>query len=184
VTAAAKPLAMSSCGNSVNEFPVVRQSFPVPRKFSLLIYAGNSRKIAAAQDSAYKIDSQTLNRKIPCKIPFSREFAWRRARSALRRQPAIYAFRSFQETREWAGNPAFRAFDFVCRTPCLHISRWKSAKVSALSANSSRFAETIWETGSISTAARSCVLIRLSQKAYQSSRAGCAANSWRMWRLE
>ena len=31
VAAAAKPLAASLCGNSVNWFPVVRQELPVPR---------------------------------------------------------------------------------------------------------------------------------------------------------
>ena len=67
-------------------------------------------------------------------------------------QPPIRAFgQAPRETRAWAGNPGFSHNRFCLRTPGFQILRWKSAKVSDLSRENSRFAE----TGSITTTARS-----------------------------
>jgi hypothetical protein len=72
-----------------------RNSLLPPKKslfleiFSLLIFAGNCpRSGCSTAASCYEIASRSPNNaKFPVKFPVSREFAWRRVRSALRRQP-------------------------------------------------------------------------------------------------
>jgi hypothetical protein len=59
--------------------------------FSLLICVGNCAKSdCGAAVSCYEIGPGSPEiAKFPVKFPVSREFAWRRVRSALRRQPAV-----------------------------------------------------------------------------------------------
>jgi hypothetical protein len=65
--------------------------------FSLLICVGNCAKSdCSAAVSCYEIGLGSLEiAKFPVKFPVSREFAWRRVRSALRRQPGIPRFKEF-----------------------------------------------------------------------------------------
>ena len=64
---------------------------------SLLICVGNcARSHCGAAVSSHEIGSRSLKiARFPVKFPVSREFAWRRERSALRRQPGIPRFREF-----------------------------------------------------------------------------------------
>jgi hypothetical protein len=87
---------------------------------SLIICVGNcSRSGCSAAVSCYQIASLSPRiAKFPVKFPDTREFGWRQARSALRRQPPIRAFgQAPQETREWAGNHGFSRIRFCLRTP-------------------------------------------------------------------
>src|SRR6202023_3379602 len=63
--------------------------------FSLLICVGNcARSDCGAAVSCYEIGLGSPEiAKFPVKFPVSREFAWRRVRSALRRQPGSSAAR-------------------------------------------------------------------------------------------
>ena len=69
---------------------------------SLLICLGNcARSHCSAAVSSHEIGSGSLKiAKFPVKFPVSREFAWRRVRSALRRQPASPRFREFPSLDE------------------------------------------------------------------------------------
>src|SRR5258705_10324740 len=76
--------------------------------FSLLICVGNfTRSRCGAAVSCYEIGPGSLEiAKFPVKFPVSREFAWRPARSALRRQPGSAAPRDFTfsnatNARQW-----------------------------------------------------------------------------------
>ena len=64
---------------------------------SLLICVGNcARSHCGAAVSSHAIGARSLKiARFPVKFPVSREFAWRRERSALRRQPGIPRFREF-----------------------------------------------------------------------------------------
>jgi hypothetical protein len=80
--------------------------------FSLLICVGNcSKSDCGAAVSCYEIGLGSPEiTKFPVKFPVSREFAWRRVRSALQRQPGIAAFDPpSKDTREWAGSTGFFA---------------------------------------------------------------------------
>jgi hypothetical protein len=70
--------------------------------FSLLICVGNCAKSdCGASVSCYEIGLGSPEiAKFPVKFPVSREFAWRRVRSALRRQPGIPRFREFPSLDE------------------------------------------------------------------------------------
>ena len=80
------------------------------RKNSLIAFLGNSPEspynAACWRPSANAIVPKP--EKFPVKFPVSREFAWRSARSALRRQPAISAFA--QPPQERGNGPEIRAF--------------------------------------------------------------------------
>src|ERR1700674_4184428 len=79
------------------EFPDTCKKLPVPRN----IFPVNKRrelreKWLCAAIFCYEIGLGNPEiAKFPVKIPVSREFAWRRVRSALRRQPGIPRFREF-----------------------------------------------------------------------------------------
>jgi hypothetical protein len=62
-------------------------------EFSLLICLGNCAKsLCSAGVSSHQIGFSNLKiAKFPVKFPVSREFAWRRVRTALRRQPASHS---------------------------------------------------------------------------------------------
>jgi hypothetical protein len=118
--------------------------------FSLLICVGNcTRSYCSTAGFCYGIEPLSVKiAKFPVKVPVRREFGWRRARSALRRQPAIHAFgQAPQETREWAGNPGFSRIRFRLRTPALPNLRCKSPKVSGRFRKYSRFGEIIGGDG-------------------------------------
>src|ERR1700724_3618517 len=76
--------------------------------FSLLICVGNcARSDCGAAVSCYEIGLGSPEiAKFPVKFPVSREFAWRRVRSALRRQPTSPAPGDFtlcnlRNARQW-----------------------------------------------------------------------------------
>jgi hypothetical protein len=76
--------------------------------FSLLICVGNCAKSdCGAAVSCYEIGLGSPKiAKFPVKFPVSREFAWRRARSALRRQPTSAApgestLSNLRNARQW-----------------------------------------------------------------------------------
>ena len=79
----------------------------------------------------------------PVKFPVGREFKWRRARCALRRQPGIPALgRAFQETRNKAGNAGFFAHSTSSPGSQLAALVLELPKVSGYVREYSRFAET------------------------------------------
>jgi hypothetical protein len=59
--------------------------------FSLLIFLGNcaKKRCNTAASCSTSVAQRPENAKFPVKFPVSREFAWRRVRSALRRQPVF-----------------------------------------------------------------------------------------------
>ncbi|SIO47530.1 hypothetical protein SAMN05443247_05916 [Bradyrhizobium erythrophlei] len=114
--------------------------------FSLLICVGNCAKSGCgAAVSCYGIGPGSLEIAIfPVKFPVSREFAWRRVRSALRRQPST---RSARDSEHIVGeNPAFlgafRAFSTCLQNPKYGNSGENLPKVSGQNRRNSRFEET------------------------------------------
>ena len=127
------------------QFPDPANFFPVPRKaFPVNLLRELRKKSCSAAVSSHEIGSGSLKiAKFPVKFPVSREFAWRRVRSPLRRQPGILAFGpASQETREWAGNPGFSRIRFRLWPPASPNLRRKLRKVFGLLREYSRF----WET--------------------------------------
>jgi hypothetical protein len=114
--------------------------------FSLISFAGNwvRNGCSTAVSCSETRSSGSEIGKIPDKFPVSRESAWRRVRSALRRQPATPAFRRPpQEKRKWAGNAGFSRVRLRLQTPKSAIAGRQSAKVSDHTREYSRFAETV-----------------------------------------
>jgi hypothetical protein len=99
------------------------------KKVSLLICVGNYwRSGCNASVSCIEIGSQSPKiAKFPVKFPVSREFAWRRVQSALRRQPGIPALGemapdSRRKARQW------RAFSIRRPVSVLPIS-WNKGRI-------------------------------------------------------
>jgi hypothetical protein len=82
---------------------IPKKSSLFPEIFSLLICVGNFAKSrwGAGGISLSALGSQSLKiGKFPVKFPVSRELAWRRVRSALRRQPGNVRLREFPSSDE------------------------------------------------------------------------------------
>jgi hypothetical protein len=103
--AVSRCLNPTSCGRFFSEIPCYRKKKSLLFEiFSLLIFAGNSpRSGCSTAASCCEIASQSPKN---VKFPVSREFAWRRVRSALRRQPVlspnikhVWSFRFFHSER-------------------------------------------------------------------------------------
>src|SRR6267142_3356304 len=112
------------------KFPVTGQKFPVPQNiFPVNFRRELSEKGCSTAASCYGIASQSpKNAKFPVKFPVSREFAWRRVRSALRRQPTSpapgdFTLSNLRNARQWR---AFANWRSVSRPPPLAPSRTKS----------------------------------------------------------
>jgi hypothetical protein len=92
VKSGANPRTSKPRGNS--EIPCSYENNSLILKiFSLLNSVGNcSRSLCSTAVSCYQISSLSPEIAIfPVKFPVSREFAWRRVRSALRRQPSSHS---------------------------------------------------------------------------------------------
>jgi hypothetical protein len=78
-----------------NDYPVLRNIFPVNLRRELCE--------KSLRRSGFLLRNRLLGPEIaefPVKFPVSREFAWRQARSTLRRQPGIPHFREFPSLDE------------------------------------------------------------------------------------
>jgi hypothetical protein len=112
-------------------------------KFSLLICVGNcakSRCSTAVPRHQIGLGSLKIV-KFPVKFPVSREFEWRRALSALRRQPGNVRFRAFPSSDE-KGPPNVGSSPIVSGDRCSNFSGREFPKVSSRIQENSRFPET------------------------------------------
>jgi hypothetical protein len=118
--------------------------------FSLLICVGNCAKSdCGAAVSCYEIGLGSPEiAKFPVKFPVSREFAWRRVRSALRRQPGSpEAGNSTPQRREKPAVGGLFQFRAVSELPNWRIHRPFREKSPATTANIPVFGRLSLETG-------------------------------------
>jgi hypothetical protein len=94
--------------------------------------------------SCYEISLRSRkNAKFPVKFPVSREFTWRTARSALRRQPGSPRFREFSSlAAERPANSGLFSSPIVSGDRCSNFSGRTFPKVSSRIQENSRFPET------------------------------------------
>jgi hypothetical protein len=90
------------------KFPVIAKKIPVPQNI-FPVNLGRELREKWLQHSSFLLPNWPLAPKkanFPVKFPVSREFAWRRVRSALRRQPTSpapgdFTLSNLRNARQW-----------------------------------------------------------------------------------